>query len=54
MIACIAGIAAFEFLNLNNAWHPVFWLESIALISFGFSWITKAELVFEDENKKYR
>ena len=52
MIACIAGIAACEIFNLNANWHLVFWLESIALTSFGFSWITKAELVFEDENKK--
>ncbi len=54
MIICIAAIAACEFFHLNTNWHPVFWLESLALISFGFSWITKAEVVFEDENKKKR
>lgn len=52
MIVCIAGIAACEIFHLNGSWHLVFWLESLALISFGFSWITKAEIVFEDENKK--
>jgi len=54
MIACIVGIAVFEFLNLSKSWHPVFWLESVALVSFGISWITKAEVLFEDENKKRR
>jgi hypothetical protein len=28
---------------------PVFWLESIILISFGFSWLTKGQLFFRDE-----
>jgi quinol-cytochrome oxidoreductase complex cytochrome b subunit len=48
MILCIAGIAAYQIFDLNSSWHPVFWLESLALISFGFSWITKAEILFED------
>jgi hypothetical protein len=52
MIACIAGIAACEIFKLNESWHFVFWLETVALISFGFSWVTKAEVVFQDENKK--
>lgn len=29
---------------------PVFWLESIMLISFGISWLTKGQLFFKDEN----
>jgi surface polysaccharide O-acyltransferase-like enzyme len=48
MIICIAGIAVYQIFDLNASWHPVFWLESLALISFGFSWITKAEVLFED------
>lgn len=52
MIACIAGIAACEASHVNPNLHIVFWLESVALVSFGFSWITKAEVVFRDENKK--
>jgi quinol-cytochrome oxidoreductase complex cytochrome b subunit len=48
MIICIAGIAVYQIFDLNSSWHPVFWLESLALISFGFSWITKAEVLFED------
>ena len=48
MIVCIVAIAAYQIFDLNSSWHPVFWFESLALISFGFSWITKAEVLFED------
>jgi hypothetical protein len=59
MIVCIAGIAASEFIpgNVTGDYHLVFWFESIALIAFGFSWITKAEFLFlrdEDSAKKGR
>jgi len=30
--------------------NPVFWLESIVLLSFGISWLTKGQLFFRDEN----
>jgi hypothetical protein len=48
MIACIAGIAvSMLFLeNFGKPLHLVFWLESIALIAFGISWIVKAEFLF--------
>jgi len=52
MILCIAGIAISEIFEIGPNLHLVFWLESIALASFGFSWITKAEVLFHDENKK--
>jgi len=29
---------------------PVFWLESVVLLSFGLSWLTKGQLFFRDEN----
>ena len=29
--------------------HPVFWLESIALVSFGVSWLTKGEGILKDK-----
>ncbi len=32
--------------------NPVFWLESIVLLSFGLSWLTKGQLFFRDENYK--
>jgi len=31
---------------------PVFWLESIMLLSFGITWLTKGQLFFKDENYK--
>lgn len=50
MIICIVFIALIsltKFLNEQSIkLHLVFWLESIALASFGFSWITKAEVLF--------
>lgn len=53
MILCIVGIAlsmlAFE--ATAQKYQLVFWFESVALIAFGFSWITKAELVLKDEGK---
>ena len=30
--------------------NPVFWLESLVLLSFGISWMTKGQLFFQDEN----
>lgn len=30
--------------------NPVFWLESIMMFLFGFSWLTKGQLFFRDEN----
>ena len=58
MIICIVGIAICSFLleTVSAKYHLVFWLESIALVSFGFSWITKAEFLFwkdpDTEEKK--
>lgn len=54
MIVCVAGITvsmlAFE--AAAQKCQLVFWFESIALIAFGFSWITKAEFLFlKDEGK---
>jgi hypothetical protein len=51
MLACIALIALYAALGAPAAlrsWKPVFWLESIALWAFGFSWITKGELLWAD------
>ena len=28
---------------------PVFWLESVILLSFGITWLTKGQLFFRDE-----
>ncbi|MFN8252535.1 MAG: hypothetical protein U0V75_11710 [Ferruginibacter sp.] len=51
MIVCIVGIALAS-LGLMGAaasrYKIVFWLEAIALGSFGFSWIVKGELLWKD------
>lgn len=49
MIACIAAIA-FSLIvlkqTISEKYSLVYWFESIALASFGFSWITKSEALF--------
>lgn len=32
-----------------TSWHPVFWLETIALEAFGFSWMLKGQFILRDE-----
>ena len=54
MIVCVAAIAVgmIWLTELSATYHLVFWVESIALIAFGFSWVTKAEVLFlKDEEK---
>ena len=54
MIAAIASIVVsiFWLEKASKEYHLVFWFESLALISFGFSWITKAEFLFlKDEEQ---
>lgn len=52
MILCIIIIALASFDVLGAAadkFNLVFWFETIALVAFGFSWITKGgELIFKD------
>ncbi len=49
MLGCIALIALYffwleEWYPGLSAYDPVFWLESVALWAFGFSWLTKGLL----------
>jgi hypothetical protein len=52
MIFCVAAIAACSFINAwavaTNTYNLIFWFETIALASFGFSWIVKGELLWKD------
>ncbi len=55
MLACIALIAI-NSLCINNMkcqelqkYNPVFWLESLALWSFGISWLTKGNALLTDK-----
>jgi hypothetical protein len=51
ILACIAAIAAGKFI-FSDEWGQrtsfVFWLESVAVVAFGISWLTKAEVIFGD------
>jgi len=49
MILCVAAIAISLLLlddSVSQEYHLVYWFESIALVSFGISWITKSESFF--------
>ena len=54
MIICIAGIAICKFFlrGAGEKYLLVFWFESVALIAFGISWITKAEFLFLKDEKQ--
>lgn len=52
MIICVLGIAAVSLLksleDIGSKYNLVFWFETVALVTFGFSWITKGELLWKD------
>ena len=52
MIGCITGIIlSFIFLSAAQREHTniIFWLESVALWFFGFSWLTKGKFMWKDK-----
>jgi len=52
ILACLLLILVVKFLSANallESLCPVFWLESVATMSFGVSWLTKGETIFKDE-----
>ena len=57
ILVCIALIAAGK-LTLGEPFEArtrfVFWLESVAVVAFGVSWLTKAEFVFGDPRPSTR
>jgi len=55
MSICIVLIVIYSLLpdevaSVIKGYKPLFWLEAIAVVAFGFSWITKGEAILEDEN----
>jgi hypothetical protein len=51
-IAMIGAYALFEEqLSGLGKYHPVFWLEWVALLAFGVSWLVKGEIVLKDKKK---
>jgi len=57
MIACIVLIAAYSVCSKSGGCktvktiNPIFWLETVALWAFGFSWFTKGETIFVNKNE---
>lgn len=54
MLICVTLIILYfwklrDILNIQKC-SPVFYLEFVALIAFGFSWLTKGQLFFKDKN----
>ncbi|MBI5280248.1 MAG: DUF998 domain-containing protein [Candidatus Solibacter usitatus] len=52
MLACLALIAVLAALPDGapiKRIHPVFWLESLAIVAFGVSWLTKGEAILKDQ-----
>lgn len=54
ILLCLAVIGVYSFLpeSLTNAidpLNPIFWLESLAIIAFGLSWLVKGEALLADE-----
>ena len=49
MLLCVALIAVAAFMKyvlgigIDERYHHLFWLESIAIVAFGVSWITKVQ-----------
>ncbi len=51
ILVCILGIGIVKLLPADSpvyALTPVFWLEAVAIWAFGWSWITKGELILQD------
>lgn len=41
IVAAIVLVAASNIVEPPSAWHSLFWLESIAVVAFGISWLVK-------------
>jgi len=37
-----------------KVYNPLFWLETLAILAFGVSWIVKGEAILKDEVKEVR
>jgi len=57
ILACIALIAIVHIPAIAktvSALSPVFWLEALAVMTFGFAWLTKGEMILKDETEQAR
>ncbi len=60
MIACISLLVVYSVLQAAlpkqsiaplAALHPIYWLEALALVAFGISWLVKGETILKDKGK---
>lgn len=53
IVAITAAGISFKFVEeeIRNQYNLIFWLESVALWAFGFSWLVKGGLLFKDQNE---
>jgi cytochrome c biogenesis factor len=52
ILACLALVVVVHGLPAGSALlrlDPVFWLEAVAVVAFGLSWLTKGEAILQDE-----
>jgi len=57
ILACILSIAVVSLppVKTRVEWlAPVFWLESLAVVAFGVSWLTKGETILKDDKRQER
>lgn len=47
----LAGIASLPVAAALSRLHPVFWLEAVAIVAFGVSWLVKGQAVLRDERR---
>jgi len=54
MIACLIAIVIYKnFIQADNSESSfVFWAETVALVAFGVSWLTKGETIYPDKLEK--
>jgi len=46
--AVIKGLLPGEMEAVIDAYNPIFWLETVAILAFGFSWFVKGEAIYAD------
>ena len=54
MFACVVLMGIYHFLpdsaaSYFEAYKPVYWLETLAILTFGVSWLTKGEAILRDK-----